>query len=203
MELVNGWYSITQNLDQVAAMGRELQRELAPSHSLFGSPVEAIARRNDRDDVLFRLLDGTGRVAVVHLTWRLSSPEVTGWPFTLMYPSLQAWTEGYLEATELTKVARVRVEIVAYVDATPPGWVECRLVDSHGRVWSFFENVTTVTEAAINAFTTYPQPGTIACQVVAQAGGVMTIDTASETGVQSVEGWTRFEVPESFLVAWS
>ena len=36
---------------------------------LYGVPVKAIARRVDRDDVLFQLLRHLCDYAVVHLTW--------------------------------------------------------------------------------------------------------------------------------------
>jgi hypothetical protein len=63
------WYPI---IDVTAArtLADELARELGEGHLLFDVAVEAVARRADRDDVLFRLLDGSGRLALVHLTWR-------------------------------------------------------------------------------------------------------------------------------------
>lgn len=87
------WYSIEGHADQVAAMGRELRREVAVGHPLFGLSVEAVARRCDCDDVLFQLLDGTGRVAVVHLTWIRQGPDHPPWPCTVIYPSFDAWVE--------------------------------------------------------------------------------------------------------------
>ena len=70
---------------------KELQRELPPGHVLHGIPVSVIARRQDSDDVLFALNDGTGRVAAVHLTWSVESdPE---WPQTSVYPGLESWYE--------------------------------------------------------------------------------------------------------------
>jgi hypothetical protein len=72
-------------------MERELKRELSVEHPLFGLPVKTLARRQDRDDVLFALEDGTGRVAVVHLTWTQSPPERPPWPVTTLFPSLENW----------------------------------------------------------------------------------------------------------------
>jgi hypothetical protein len=68
----------------------ELCCELSAGHPLHGLLVTAIARRKDQDDVLFMLSDG--RVAEVHLTWR-RQPEVDGLPRTLIYPTVEAWTE--------------------------------------------------------------------------------------------------------------
>jgi hypothetical protein len=94
-EWLEPWYSIEGNPAQVEAMGQELRRELGQGHALFGIPVRAIARRGDCDDVLFRLLDGTGHVAVVHLTWTYRPPEEPPWPTTALFPTFDAWvTEG-------------------------------------------------------------------------------------------------------------
>lgn len=65
-------------------MEMELARELSSSHPLFNVPVTAIGLRIDSDDVLFRLFDGSGRLAVVHLTWR-QGPEPPPWPYTMFY----------------------------------------------------------------------------------------------------------------------
>jgi hypothetical protein len=99
-------------------------------------------------------------------------------------------------------VVGVQVEIVRYVADSQPGWVECCLIDVHGRRWSFVEKVPIVTQAALGASSTYPQPGVIACEVVGRAGGVASIDTANPWGIKSLEGETRFEVPEGSLVEW-
>jgi hypothetical protein len=72
-------------------MVRELNRELSAGHPLFGLPVKTLARRQDCDDVLFAVEDGTGRVAVVHLTWTHSPPERPPWPGTTLFPSFEIW----------------------------------------------------------------------------------------------------------------
>ncbi len=79
-------------------MERELKRELSADHLLFGLPVKTLARRQDRDDVLFALQDGTGRVAVVHLTWTRSPPERPPWPDTTLFPSLENWVAKGMHA---------------------------------------------------------------------------------------------------------
>jgi hypothetical protein len=72
-------------------MERELQRELSAGHPLFDVGVKTLARRQDCDDVLFALQDGTERVAVVHLTWTQSPPERPPWPGTTLFPNLETW----------------------------------------------------------------------------------------------------------------
>lgn len=93
MEWLAPWYSIADNAAQVQAMESELRRELGRGHPLFGVPVRAVARRADRDDVLFTLEDGTGRVAVVHLTWIHRPPERPPWPATDVFPSWDSWVD--------------------------------------------------------------------------------------------------------------
>lgn len=85
------WHSVGHDPFQVAGMERELKRELSPSHPLFGLPVKTLARRQDCDDVLFALQDGTGWVAVIHLTWTQSPPERPPWPATTFFQSLEIW----------------------------------------------------------------------------------------------------------------
>ena len=98
MEWLVPWHSVADDPAQVAGMARELVRELSAGHSLYGLPVRTVARRQDCDDVLFAVEDGTGRVAVVHLTWTYSPPEQPPWPATYMYPSFEAWVAQGMRA---------------------------------------------------------------------------------------------------------
>ena len=66
---------------------RELRREICRLHVLHGVPVRPIARRQDCDDVLFELLDGSGRFAVVHLTYARSREIDPRWPETTLFES--------------------------------------------------------------------------------------------------------------------
>ena len=78
------WISIE---DRSAAFGleTELRKEVADGHRLWPIVGWAVARRRDRDEVLFRLSDG--RWAIVHLTWA-NHPESPPWPATTVYGSL-------------------------------------------------------------------------------------------------------------------
>jgi hypothetical protein len=70
---------------------RQLEIEVPPEHVLYGVSVKLLARGNG-DDALFEILDGTGRVADVHLTWSRSQERLP-WPGTDIYASLQEWIE--------------------------------------------------------------------------------------------------------------
>ena len=69
------------------SLAAELAREISARHILFGVPVKAIARRVDCDDVLFELLDGSLRVAVVHLTYAVETDPQ--WPHTEMFENYE------------------------------------------------------------------------------------------------------------------
>jgi hypothetical protein len=99
-------------------------------------------------------------------------------------------------------VIGVKIQIVRFADDAQPGWVECRLIDVHGRAWSFVEKAPVVSEAPLDATTVYPQPGVIACQVLDRTGGVARIDTGQPWDIASVEGQRQFDVPGDLLVEW-
>ncbi len=82
-----------EHAEDKPAFEAELRRELKSAHPLFGAPVAAIGRRYDQDDVLFALLDGSGRVAEVHLTWA-GEKEQPPWPGTAVFESFAEWVEA-------------------------------------------------------------------------------------------------------------
>jgi len=59
--------------------------EIGKAHPLYGVPVKAIARRVDRDDVLFELLRHLCDYAVVHLTWSGKEESGPAWPACQIY----------------------------------------------------------------------------------------------------------------------
>lgn len=84
VELPDGWFELQPTT--AGQLEAELRRELCSGHPLFGLPVRAVARRGDRDDVLFRSASDD-RVFVVHLTW--SAETDPRWPATSEYASHQ------------------------------------------------------------------------------------------------------------------
>ena len=75
----------------------ELVKEINKEHILYGIEVKEIARREDCDDVLFLLLDGSNRYAVVHLTWSGKSEDSKNYPRTRLYNNIEELIkeEGY------------------------------------------------------------------------------------------------------------
>ncbi|MFI6803270.1 hypothetical protein [Streptosporangium canum] len=68
--LPNAWYYLRDDQERCRVLEDELVNECGSDrHPLFGQRVEAIARCETCDDVLFRILDQQSWV-IVHLTWR-------------------------------------------------------------------------------------------------------------------------------------
>jgi hypothetical protein len=88
------WMTPWVEVVNAAALEEELRREVAAGHLLFGLPVTAVARRRDCDDVLFKVLDGTNRYAVVHLTWRGCPGNDPRWPWVTFQDRLQFGPTG-------------------------------------------------------------------------------------------------------------
>ncbi len=78
------WHSIEDGTRD-DGMVQELRREICDRHVLYGLPVRPVGRRQDCDDVLFELLDGSGRLAVVHLTYSRYPEPDPRWPNTTMF----------------------------------------------------------------------------------------------------------------------
>jgi len=90
------WLEPWADTDQLDAryhesLRKQLEREVAPGHVMYGVPTKLIARGNG-DDALFQILDGSGRVAEVHLTWS-SKQERLPWPDTAIYANLEEWAQ--------------------------------------------------------------------------------------------------------------
>ncbi len=82
------WMAVTP--EAARYLEKELERELSLGHALHGIRAVAIARRPDRDEVLFQLPGSQPRYAEVHLTYQVeSSPD---WPRTRIFESLTAWS---------------------------------------------------------------------------------------------------------------
>ena len=93
MDWLEPWWPVDVEQPELArAYERELQAELGNDHPLFGVPVTAIAKHDGCDDVLFRILDGTERLVVVHLTWA-RHPEPAPWPAAEFYADRDAFVE--------------------------------------------------------------------------------------------------------------
>jgi hypothetical protein len=94
MELPQGWIAVASE-QQAESLQSELQKELSPSHPLYGSECRAVARCGTNDDVLFQTNSEDFQYAMVHLTWR-GRVEVEGWPETKLFTSYQEFHDFIL-----------------------------------------------------------------------------------------------------------
>ena len=78
IEYLEPWWS-TADQDVVfhEQFHEQLEREVGPGHVLYHVPVRLIARHDASDDCLFELLDGSGRIAIVHLICRVARDSLT------------------------------------------------------------------------------------------------------------------------------
>ena len=85
MNYLEPWYAIPNPKHIESQLSSELPRK----HILSGIRLAALAQRQDCDDFLFSLHDGSNRVAVVHLTFSRNID--ARWPRTELYPSIEIW----------------------------------------------------------------------------------------------------------------
>ena len=89
MEWLDPWSPIEEaEKSLIDGFAQQLARETRSGHEMHGLPVKLIGRGNG-DDALYEILDGTGRVAQVHLVWqgRQNPP----WPLSTIYSNLEQW----------------------------------------------------------------------------------------------------------------
>ena len=94
MEWLDRWCGVENAAQSYRDTFRDqLAREVSWGHPLYKLPVELIARGNG-DDCLYKILDGSERVAFVHLVWqgRQRPPS----PGTDIYASLNEWMEQHM-----------------------------------------------------------------------------------------------------------
>ena len=90
MQWLDPWWSTEdKNSDFHNTFVRQLTLEVPPGHVMHGLPTKLIAR-GEGDDALFQILDGSERVAVVHLTWRKGQEQLP-WPITEIYEDIAAF----------------------------------------------------------------------------------------------------------------
>jgi len=99
---------------------------------------------------------------------------------------------------------KIRVEITRFVDASQPGFVECRLVDASGHEHLFTEKVPVVTLEYLDANSSYPRQGVVACCVLEKKRvdnrEVLRVNIEEPWGVESTTGKVEFDIfPEQLF----
>ena len=93
MEWIEPWHLIDRNEQEL--LNAELQKELHSTHNLLNSKLNAMAKSDLNDDVLYAFTDGTFRVVEVHLTWN-KHQEGSRFPVSIIYCSLDKWKNAVL-----------------------------------------------------------------------------------------------------------
>ncbi|MDZ4405911.1 hypothetical protein [Prosthecobacter sp.] len=93
----------------------------------------------------------------------------------------------------------IPVQIVRLVEEYQPNIVECVMSDASGRQWSFVDKLPIFTAADLDAQSSYPQPGVIACEILQEwtdkdGRKRCLIDINRPWGIAAKNGETQFEV---------
>lgn len=72
---------------------KELEKEVGANHVLFQRKCIPTARRIDRDEMLFEVLDSGGLYAVVHLTWSGKVEADHESPKAILFQNIESWME--------------------------------------------------------------------------------------------------------------
>lgn len=93
----------------------------------------------------------------------------------------------------------IAVQIVRFVDDHQPGWAECELLDADLHKHSFVDKIPGFSLELLDANSTYPRPGRIACEVVARWKDVhgrdlARVTTARPRSIESTDGLSEFIV---------
>ena len=97
------------------------------------------------------------------------------------------------------RTTAIKVEITSFVDSRQPGFVELAFTDAVGRSHRFVEKIPVVTTDNLDETSTYPQPATIDCVIVAQGvdddgSRIITVDTSRPWDIASTSGESTFVV---------
>lgn len=85
-ELPEPWYLSSVDLTE------QLFREISKNHILFAKSLKTIARRQDKDDVLFQIENDQFKYVVEHLTWSKTQQPDKRWPTAKLYKD---WNDLY------------------------------------------------------------------------------------------------------------
>lgn len=100
---------------------------------------------------------------------------------------------------QMFSATAIKVEITRFVDSSQPGFVELAFTDAVGRSHRFVEKIPVVTTTNFDETSTYPQPATIDCAIVARGvdavgSSVITVDTSRPWDIASTSGQSTFVV---------
>lgn len=91
------------------------------------------------------------------------------------------------------------VEVVRFVDETQPGWVACEFQDVEGNRHTFIDKVPIFTAKFLDTTSSYPQLGTVRCEILGRFRDeknreLAKITTVRPDYVESTDGLSEFTV---------
>jgi hypothetical protein len=121
------------------------------------------------------------------------------WPRRVQDECRQTAPSLTLRVTIAIVMHILAVTILRYVDADYPGWVDAAFRDARGREHVFREKAPVLSTDDLDASSSYPQPGVIACEIISRrhdADGteIVTVTTERPWGCESVAGEYHFDV---------
>jgi hypothetical protein len=94
IEWLEPWSAVTDEVMQ-ARLERELVKEVGRGHVLFQRQVKTLARRYDRDDVLYAV-ENPSQLALVHLSYA-AKPDRPPWPSTTLFDDLIGFIDARMK----------------------------------------------------------------------------------------------------------
>ena len=98
----------------------------------------------------------------------------------------------------------LRIEISRFVGEGQPNVVECMFIDGHGKKHSIIEKAPVVSSEDLNAYSSYPRAGVVACHVLQRKkhgdSEIVEIDTEIPWHIESIAGQRCFDVLPDQLI---
>ncbi|WP_143279006.1 hypothetical protein [Bradyrhizobium sp. C9] len=93
----------------------------------------------------------------------------------------------------------IRVQIIRWISDDFPGYAECRFADRFDREWTIIEKAPVLTVAHLAPDSEFPQPGLVACEIIARhqddAGReIADVTTSIPWGTKATDGTTSFQL---------
>jgi hypothetical protein len=100
----------------------------------------------------------------------------------------------------------ITAQIVRFVDAHQPGWVECEFVDAEGRNHILKDKIPIFTAEMLDVNSKYPIPGLIPCEVLERFKNekgqeLVRVTTERPCAIESAEGVFKFTVHSTLIIS--
>ncbi len=99
----------------------------------------------------------------------------------------------------------IRVNITSFISDDQPGFVECKFNDAWDNEHVVQDKAPILTDKYLDANSTYPQDGVIACEIITQWNDkdgrtICTVTTLTPWAVYTIHDLTEFDILEEQLI---